>query len=165
MQELAPKPFGERPDLLTYFYAREYLKLHKPKVLYLGMGETDDYAHAGSYDFYISTLHSEENMISSLWDLVQSMPEYKNKTTLMIATDHGRGAKVKGQWTSHGPRIGDSGEIFILTMGPDTPPTGEIITETQLYQGQMAATLADFLGLHYVAEHPVLPPITTMGHQ
>ena len=28
--------------------------------------------------------------------------------------------------------------------------------------GQMAATIAKFLGLDYVAEHPVMPVITTM---
>ena len=162
MEQLAPKPFGERPDLITYFDARTYLKLYKPKVLYFSLGETDDYAHAGSYDFYIGTLHSEESMIASIWDLAQSMPEYKDKTTIMIACDHGRGAKIKGTWTDHGPRIPESGEIFILAMGPDTKHLGEVATSAQLYQGQMAATIARFLGLNYTAEHPVLPPIETM---
>lgn len=162
MEQLAPKPFDERPDLITYFDARTYLKLYKPKVLYFSLGETDDYAHAGSYDFYIGTLHSEEHMIASIWDLVQSMPEYKDKTTIMIACDHGRGARVRGTWTDHGPQLPESGEIFILTMGPDTKHLGEVATSAQLYQGQMAATIARFLGLNYTAEHPVLPPIETM---
>lgn len=162
MQELAPKPFGERPDLLTYFQAKEYLTRVHPRVCYLEMGETDDYAHAGSYDFYISTLHAQESMIAALWDHIQSIPQYRDKTTLLIACDHGRGNAIKSQWTSHGPSIKDSKEIFILAMGPDTPPEGEVITPTQLYQGQIAATLAQFLGLHYTAEHPVLPAIETM---
>ena len=162
MQQLAPKPFGERPDLLTYFQAKEYLKLYRPRVMYLEMGETDDYAHIGSYDFYISTLHSQEAMIASLWDYIQSIPQYKNKTTLLIACDHGRGAKIKNTWTGHGPNIPDSKNIFIMAMGPDTPPTGEAGTDAQLYQGQIAATLAKFLGLKYVADHPILPVIETM---
>jgi hypothetical protein len=162
MQQQAPKPFGERPDLLTYFQAKEYLKIYHPKVMYLEMGETDDYGHAGSYDFYISTLHSQEAMIASLWNYIQSIPQYKDKTTLMIACDHGRGGEVRSQWTSHGPKIPDSKDIFILAMGPDMPALGEVGTGTQLYQGQMAATIAKFLGLDYVAEHPVMPVITTM---
>lgn len=162
MQRLGPKPFGERPDLLTYFQAKEYLKLYHPRVMYLEMGETDDYAHAGSYDFYVSTLHSQEEMIASLWNYIQSIPQYKDKTTLLIACDHGRGNKVKSQWTSHGPQIPDSKEIFVLAMGPDTPAIGEAGIEGQLYQGQIAATLAKFLGLSYVTEHTVLPPIETM---
>lgn len=162
MQQLAPRPFGERPDLLTYFQAKEYLKAYRPRVMYLEMGETDDYAHAGSYDFYVSTLHSQEAMIASLWNYIQSIPQYKDKTTLLIACDHGRGGKIKAQWTGHGPQIADSKDIFILGMGPDMPALGELGTSTQLYQGQMAATIAQFLGLSYTAEHPVMPVITTM---
>jgi hypothetical protein len=162
MNELAPRPFGERADVVTYFMAKEYLKLAHPRVLYLEMGETDDYAHAGSYDFYISTLHSQEAMIAALWKMIQSIPQYKDKTTLLIACDHGRGNEVKPQWTGHGPAIKDSKEIFILAMGPDMPALGEVSTPTQLHQGQIAATLAKFLGLDYKAEHPVLPPIGTM---
>jgi hypothetical protein len=162
MQQLAPKPFEERPDLLTYFQAKEYLKLYRPRVMYLEMGETDDYAHAGSYDFYINTLHSQEEMIRSLWIYVQSIPQYKDKTTLLIACDHGRGGKVKSQWTDHGPNIPDSKDIFILAMGPDMPALGEVGADTQLWQGQIAATIAKFLRLDYTAEHPVMPVISTM---
>jgi hypothetical protein len=162
MQELAPRPFGERPDLVTYFQAKEYLALAHPRVMYLEMGETDDYAHAGSYDFYVSTLHSQEAMIASLWNYIQSIPQYKDKTTLLIACDHGRGGEIKNQWTGHGPQIKDSKDIFILAMGPDMPAMGEVKTGTQLYQGQIAATIARFLGLNYTAGHPILPVIPTM---
>lgn len=162
MQQAAPKPFGERPDILTYFQAKEYLKLYRPRVMYLEMGETDDYAHAGSYDFYVSTLHSQEQLIASLWAYIQSIPQYKDKTTLLIACDHGRGGKVKGQWTGHGPHIPDSKDIFVLAMGPDTPAMGEVATDSQLWQGQISATIARFLGLEYHCEHPVMPYISTM---
>ena len=133
--------------------------------MYLEMGETDDYAHAGSYDFYVSTLHSQEAMIASLWNYIQSIPQYKDKTTLLIACDHGRGGDIKDQWTGHGPQIKDSKDIFILAMGPDTPAFGEVKTDTQLYQGQIAATIAKFLGLNYTAAHPILPPVETMLHK
>lgn len=162
MQDQAPRPFGERPDLLTYFQAKEYLKIRHPRVMYLEMGETDDYAHAGSYDFYVNTLHSQEAMIESLWNYIQSIPQYKDKTTLLIACDHGRGGQIKSQWTSHGPQVKDSKDIFILAMGPDMPALGVVDTQSQLYQGQIAATIAQFLGLHYVAQHPILPVIETM---
>ncbi len=50
----------------------------------------------------------------------------------------------------------------MLTEGPDMPPLGEMNTDMQLYQGQVAATLAKFLGLDYTAEHPVMPVIPTL---
>lgn len=161
-QRLSPQIFGERLDLVTYFQAKEYVKEYHPRVMYINFSETDNYAHAGSYDWYISTLHGQERLIADLWNYIQSIPQYKGKTTLLISNDHGRGDKIKSQWSMHGPTIADSKEIFILAIGPDMPATGEVGTEQQLYQGQIAATLAKFLGLNYVAEHPVMPVITSM---
>jgi len=161
-QRLSPQIFGERLDLVTYFQAKEYLKEYQPRVLYLNFSETDNYAHAGSYDWYISTLHGQERLIADLWNYIQRIPQYKNKTTLLISNDHGRGDKVKSQWSQHGPTIRDSKDIFILAIGPDMPVRGEVGADMQLYQGQIAATIAQFLGLTYVAEHPVMPVITTL---
>jgi hypothetical protein len=160
-QRLSPQIFGERLDLVTFFQAKEYVKEYHPKVLYINFSEPDNYAHAGSYDWYISTLHGQEHLIADLWNYIQSIPQYKDKTTLLISNDHGRGDKTKSQWTSHGPTIQDSKDIFILAMGPDMPVLGEVNTDSQLYQGQIAATIARFLGFDYVAEHPVMPVITT----
>jgi hypothetical protein len=161
-QRLSPRVFGERLDLVTYFQAREYVKEYHPRVMYINFSEPDNYAHAGSYDWYISTVHGQERLIADLWNYIQSIPQYKGKTTLLIAPDHGRG-RTKDRWTEHGPYPGESKEIFILAMGPDMPALGEVKTGTQLYQGQIAATIAKLLGFDYTAEHPVLPVITTMA--
>jgi hypothetical protein len=160
-QRLSPQIFGERLDLVTYFQAKEYLKEYSPRVLYINFSETDNYAHAGSYDWYISTLHGQERLIADLWNYIQSVPQYKDKTTLLISNDHGRGG-TKAHWTDHGPSPVESKEIFILAIGPDMPALGEVGTDMQFYQGQIAATLAKFLGLDYVAEHPVMPVIPTL---
>ena len=160
-QRLSPQIFGERLDLVTYFQAREYLKEYHPRVLYINFSEPDNYAHAGSYDWYISTIHGQERLIAELWKDIQSIPQYKDKTTLLISPDHGRG-RTKAHWTEHGPLPDESKEIFVLAVGPDMPAMGEVGGDQQLYQGQIAATLAKFLGLDYVAEHPVMPVITTL---
>ena len=52
MQFLTTKPIGVRPDVFTYFAAREYLKTYQPKALYIAFDETDDFAHEGEYDQY-----------------------------------------------------------------------------------------------------------------
>lgn len=162
MEKLAAKPTGERPDLLTYFAAREYLTSHQPRLLYIPLGETDAFAHQGSYDQYIGAVHAEDAMIADLWSLIQSMPQYKNKTTLIVTCDHGRGGKIKEQWTDHGVEIEDSGNIWIAAMGPDSSPLGEVSTQTQLYQGQIAATIAALLGVKYTPQQKVLPSINSV---
>jgi hypothetical protein len=149
MQRLTAKPTTERPDLLTYFAAREYVKNYKPRVLYLALGETDAFAHNGNYDQYLETALAEDNMIKSFWTMVQSIPQYKDKTTLLITCDHGRGDMVKQQWTSHGPDITGSGEIWIAAMGPLTKGYGEMKGHPGIHQEQLAATMAAVLGLSY----------------
>ena len=142
MQFLTSKPVGARPDVLTYFAAREYLKTYKPKVLYVAFGETDDYAHEGEYDQYLKSAHAEDAMIANLWNILQSMPQYKNKTTLIVTCDHGRGNKIKEQWRDHGQKVEDAGQIWIAAIEPDTKPLGEVKTTETLYQGRLATTLA-----------------------
>ncbi|MFN1208854.1 hypothetical protein ACKXGD_18135, partial [Enterococcus lactis] len=81
-----------------------------------------------------------------IWNTVQSMPQYKGKTTIVLTTDHGRGDIDKKKWTSHGSDIEDAYQIWFAAMGPGTAPTGEAKTSGQLYQQQVAATVAKLLG-------------------
>jgi hypothetical protein len=162
MQFLTTKPVGVRPDVLTYFAAREYLKAYKPKVLYIAFDETDEFAHAGMYDQYLEAAHAEDAMIADLWKTLQAMPEYKNRTTLIITCDHGRGDAVKKEWKDHGEKIQDAGQIWIAAIGPDTFPRGEITTKQALYQRQIATTLAALLGMEFRPAHPVMKPIATI---
>ncbi len=160
MQSLSSDPLGLRPDLLTYFASREYLKAYKPKVLYIAFDETDDFAHEGLYDQYLKSAHAEDGMIADLWKLLQSMPEYKDKTTLIVTCDHGRGDVVKDEWTTHGSSTAGSGQIWIAAIGPDTKQSGEITNTDVLYQRQLATTFAALLGFDFKPDHPVMQPIT-----
>jgi hypothetical protein len=162
MQFLSTRPIGVRPDVITYFAAKEYLKEYRPKVLYIAFDETDDFAHAGMYDQYIGAAYAEDAMIADLWALIQSMPQYKDKTTLLITVDHGRGDADKNNWKHHGARIAEAHEIWLAVIGPDTKPLGEVQTDAQLYQAQIAATLAALLGFEFKPQHPVHAPITSV---
>jgi hypothetical protein len=162
IQFLDPRNTGERLDLLTYIAAREYVKAYKPKILYIAFDETDDYAHAGEYNHYLNSAHAEDGMIADLWKMIQLMPQYKDKTTLIVTCDHGRGDKIKDQWKSHGQDIADAGHIWIAVMGPDTPPFGEVKPTETLFQKQLAPTIAALLGLHFVPDHGNAAIISTI---
>ncbi|MBK5271322.1 MAG: phosphoglyceromutase [Bacteroidia bacterium] len=157
MQRQTPQPLGAeiRPDHLTYFIAKQYIKEFKPKVLYIGFDETDDYAHGGRYDYYLNMAHMEDAWISDLWSMLQSMPEYKNKTTVLILCDHGRGDKVKKEWTSHGAKIEGADQIWLAALGAGIKPLGEVKINEQLYQAQVAQTIARLLGYTFKANQPI----------
>ncbi len=160
------KPWGEDEclDVFTHYGALEYLKTKKPKVLYIAYGETDEWAHAGEYRSYLDAGRQVDAWLKQLWDYVQSDPLYRNKTTLLITTDHGRGDIEKEKWTSHNNKIQDAHEIWFAVMGPDSPVRGElnpiaIGSDMQLYQQQFAQTIAKLMGYTFKATHPVADEI------
>jgi hypothetical protein len=162
MQFLTTRPIDVRPDVFTYFAAREYMKAYQPKVVYIAFDETDDFAHAGEYDQYLKSAYAQDAMIADLWKYIQSTAQYKNKTTLIITCDHGRGDKIKDEWKHHGSKIEDAGQIWIAAIGPNTKMLGEVKTETLLYQKQLAATFAKLLGFTFTANHTVAAPIESI---
>jgi Metalloenzyme superfamily len=162
IQLLSTRPVDIRTDVLTYIAGREYLKAYKPRILYISLGETDDYAHAGFYEQYIASARQSDAMIADLWKAIQLIPQYKDKTTMIITCDHGRGDKIKSTWMSHGAKIEDAHELWMAVIGPDTKPLGEMKTAGQLYQKQIAATIAKLLGFTFVANHPVGDPINSI---
>ena len=152
LQKELPRPWATvRNDAFTHHFAMEYLKTYRPRLLYVAYGETDDFAHDGRYDHYLRAAHQTDHYISQIWNWVQSDPEYKDKTTLMITTDHGRGTVPKEDWRHHGTKIQGADQIWIAVLGPDSIPLGEIDKAELLYQNQVASTTAYFLGLKYNA--------------
>jgi len=136
---------GSRKDELTFITAKEYARKYKPKVLFLGLGETDEYAHAGRYDLYLEHANKVDRMIAELWHWVQSTPGYANNTSFLITTDHGRGKQAK-KWTSHSSFISGSSQTWLALMGPGLTPIGEVKEDQQLYQRQIAQMIAALLG-------------------
>ena len=141
---------GTRIDALTFNYAFEYLKKKRPRALYLSFDETDHFAHEGNYDNYLAAAHYTDGFIQSLWTWLQNDSQYKNKTTLIITADHGRGNRSIDDWRHHGSKMPECDQIWFAFMGPDTPAIGEVSVDQQLYQNQIAKTFARFLGLEYV---------------
>lgn len=146
-------------DVFTHAAAMEYLKKEKPKVLYIAYGETDEWAHGWKYRSYLQAANQVDTWIKEIWNYIQSTPQYKNKTTLFITTDHGRGDKDKSKWTSHGSDIVGADEIWFAVLGPNTPDLGEIKTESQYFQKQFAQTIAKLMGYVFKADQPIADPI------
>ena len=140
---------GVRWDVFTYEYAFEYLKLNKPRLLYIAFDETDEFAHDIKYDNYLYAIKRLDSYIENLWLWMQSQDYYKNKTTLIITTDHGRGKYLNDKWGSHGATIPNAQNVWAAIIGPDTPSKGEITNSKTIYTNQIAATIAHLLGFDY----------------
>ena len=136
-----------RYDAFTFQGALAYLRRKQPRVLYVALGETDDWAHAGRYDLYLDAARNNDRFIQQLWETAQSVPKYKGKTSLVITTDHGRG-DGREEWKNHNAQTPGADRMWIAIMGPDTPSEG-VVGNAQLTQAQVAATVADLLGENF----------------
>jgi len=137
----------------------DYVKSGRPRVLFVGYGETDNWAHQGRYDLVLDSAHRFDRCVEELWNTMQSMPQYRGSTTFIITTDHGRGGGLT-EWKEHGVEQKGSENIWIGVLGPDTAPLGERSRVAPVAQAQIAATLAAFVGRNYPAAVPkAAPPI------
>ena len=157
MRTDAYRPWGadECFDVFSFYAAAEHLKTRRPRVLWIGFGETDEWAHAEDYRAYLDAAHQTDQWLRDLWQFVQSDSGYRDKTALFVTVDHGRGDRQKEQWTGHGQSVLDSHEIWFGILGPDIKPKGEARGTEQIYASQFAQTIASILGCTFVAEHPV----------
>lgn len=123
----------------------DYVKSSHPRLLFVGYGETDNWAHAGRYDLVLNSAHQFDYFVRQLWETMQAMPQYRDQTTFIITTDHGRGGGLAG-WKNHGVDEKGSENIWIAVIGPDTAALGERSQVQGVTQSQVAATIAELLG-------------------
>jgi len=139
-----------------------YLPNERPRVLYMGFGETDEWAHERRYDHYLDSAHRVDGFIRDLWQTMQAMPEYAGKTTFIITTDHGRGSGLK-DWTDHGKDVEGAENIWIAVIGPGTPAMGERRNVPVVTQSQVAATVAEAVGMDWAKASGAAPALPVFG--
>jgi hypothetical protein len=151
-------------DSLLQVPLLDYVKAAKPRVLFVGYGETDNWAHQGRYDLVLDSAHRVDGFVKELWDTMQAMPEYRGTTTFIITCDHGRGSGLS-EWKEHGVEERGSENVWIAVIGPDTSPLGERTHTAPVTQSQIAATVAALLGKDYHAAVPkAAVPIADVLH-
>ncbi len=143
-------------DAIAIEAGLDHLIKHHPRVLYIGLGETDEWAHERRYDLYLQAAHRSDRFLAELWKTLQTIPEYRDNTSLIITTDLGRGVKTS-DWTDHGSNVPGAEYLWIAVLGPTTPALG-VRTNIETTQSQIAATIATLLGEDFCADSPKAAP-------
>ena len=127
-------------------------------MLFVGYGDTDTWQHMGRYDAFLETAHAFDAYLADLWRQVQSIPAYRDQTTLIVSTDHGRGSGP-AEWKDHGAAQKEAAEnIWIAVIGPDTRALGERRAISAVTHSQLAATIAALVGEDFRAFKPAAAP-------
>jgi len=79
-----------RPDRYAAELALRYLEWRRPRFVFLGLGEPDEYAHRGDYSGYVASLRATDAVIGRLFETLDRMAARGASTTVFVTTDHGR---------------------------------------------------------------------------
>ncbi|HXT68614.1 MAG TPA: hypothetical protein VN700_02600 [Vicinamibacterales bacterium] len=145
-------------DAPIVYAALEAMRTSQPRVLYMMLGEGDEWAHEGKYDLYLDATTRADSFIQRIWDTAQSLPAYRNRTALVITTDHGRGATLK-DWSDHGKDVPAAEQTWMAAIGPGVAPLG-VRKSVSVTTSQIAATLALLVGEKFTGvTRPAAPPL------
>ena len=154
LQTETPTPWDTvRHDAYTFHFAVAHLRSYRPRVLYLALGDDDDWAHDGRYDRYLDSLARADRYLERLWAFVQGDEQYRDSTTVIITVDHGRG-RTPADWTDHGEDVEGAQDVWLVVASPDVPLRGEWRDAPDVSQNHIAATLARFLGFDLAEQNP-----------
>ncbi len=145
------QPFGkdETLDVFIKYQSLHYLKTKKPNAMYISFGETDELAHAGNYPEYLKAANRFDAFLKEIYNFINTDPEYKGKTVILITTDHGRGDLIKSQWTSHGQKVKDSHQIWYAMLGSGVDNLGEITINEQVFQKELIHKVAKIINVSF----------------
>jgi hypothetical protein len=143
-------------DAPMVYAAIESLRTARPRVLYLMLGEGDEWAHEGRYDLYLDASVRADRFIERIWNVVQGLPGYRGTTSLIVTTDHGRGATPK-DWSDHGKDVPAAENTWFAAMGPGVPALG-VRKNITVTTSQLAATIAMLVGEDFQKANPAAAP-------
>ncbi len=154
LQLQTPTPWNSvRHDVYTFRLAMSHLVQARPRVLYLALGETDDWSHDRRYDRVLEAYERSDAYLAELWKWLEADPQYRGRTHLLITTDHGRGRTIQ-DWRNHGAKVEGAQDVWIALVSPAMKARGEWRDHAPLRTNQIAATLAAWMGVDWAKLRP-----------
>lgn len=102
-----------RPDRYTARLALAYFKSHQPSFMYVGFGDTDEYAHKGQRLRYEQALQQADEFIGRIFNELAQMGERGQRTFVIVTTDHGRAHNFR----DHGGAYPESARTWLFALG------------------------------------------------
>lgn len=139
-----PGPAGGhyRPDRYTGKAAVAYFRERQPRLLHVGLGDTDEHGHRADLRGYFDALKEADAIVGELMDAVEEAG-VASSTTFLVTTDHGRAANFR----DHGPGIPAAARSFVIAFGGGVQPAGIACAKQEHTLADVGATMRALLDL------------------
>lgn len=131
-------------DELTFFMTKEIMSRFAPSLILVNFWDID-IAHYGSYSLYLEAIRRTDRLVYELWEHVQSLPLYRDRTTLFVIPEMGRDGDIHGNgFANH--RSGDDScrQVWLLALGAGVPRG--TASERPIRSIDIAPTAGEILG-------------------
>jgi hypothetical protein len=132
-----------RPDAFTAKVALRYLETQRPRFLFVGLGDADEYAHRGDYHGYLEAVHASDAFLGDLQATLARMGARGRHTTVLVTADHGRAYS----FVDHGARYPESARVWLVAGGGDVRGHGVVASERRHTLSDIAPTVRTLLGI------------------
>jgi hypothetical protein len=114
-EQAGPSPgHGDfRRDQATSDLALHYLRTKRPRFMFLGLGETDEFGHRRDYRNYLRALQAADRTIGQVARVLEEFERAGQKTLLLVTTDHGR----SHDFETHGAHAPESARVWLFAAG------------------------------------------------
>lgn len=135
---------SSRDDAATMAKAKSIMEKYTPNITVIALKDVDIKGHSNDWDGYIQAIKTTDASIKEVWDYIQSLPAYKDKTTLIVSNDHGRHLDSTKGFANHGDDCAGCRSIEFFAIGPDFKKNATISTGNY-EQIDIASTIAELL--------------------
>ena len=132
-----------RPDAITARVALRVLATERPRLLFVGLGDADEYGHRNDYRGYLEALHASDAFLGDLFATLDQMGARGRHTTVLVTADHGRAYGFK----DHGPRYPESGRVWLVAAGAGVKGHGVVAASRRHTLSDVAPTVRALLGM------------------
>jgi hypothetical protein len=136
--------YGQVGDRLAWQALQGVMAAYHPDLVCFWLDQVDAAGHSGDWGSYAASIEQADGIVGALWDKIQSDPYYRDRTTILVTTDHGREDDERGSWTDHGGISESNKRLMLLALGPDIIPGAEIQTVHE--QIDVAPTVGALMG-------------------
>ena len=140
-----------RRDRYTADLAIEYLEQHRPKFLFVSLGEADAWGHTGNYARYLQALRESDRSVGRFTQTMRRLNADGHPTTLLVTTDHGRDENGK----DHGAHCPSSSRIWLAAAGFGIAARGSVTSPTTRHLRDVAPLVARLLGVSNGGDAPL----------